>query len=102
MIQPIIENAIEHGKIYTLENGMVAIDFSKKGNMINVTINDNGIGLNSTADDYPLKKTSLALNIIKERIQFLKNKYNKMVSFDIRGDKGVGTQVSFAFPELTN
>lgn len=102
MIQPIIENAIEHGKIYTLEDGIVAIDFRKEGDMIKVTINDNGIGLNTNSNNNPFKKPSLALNIIKERIQFLKNKYNKMVSFDIKGGQGVGTQVSFAFPELIN
>jgi Tfp pilus assembly protein PilF len=45
--QPFIENAIEHGQLHTVEGGFIRVKFSKVSDMLNVVIEDNGIGRNS-------------------------------------------------------
>ncbi len=83
LIQPVLENAIEHGKIYRQDNGKVAIEINCDKNMLHIDILDNGIGRNNAYQKSAPKHESLALKIINSRLRNLKEKYGKEVNFKI-------------------
>ena len=76
ILQPFIENAINHGLVYSKNNeGVLSIHFSLSEEYVRCTIEDNGIGREKAAE---LKQKSLksyqsqATQITAERIQSLK------------------------------
>jgi len=82
MLQPVIENAVEHGLREVKENGLILIDFSLTNNKITVTIEDNGSGYEPKqtrpTDTLKIKKhKSLSTKIIKERIEGFNKKAGK-------------------------
>lgn len=74
--QPFIENAIEHGQLHTVKDGFIKVLFSKNKEMLEIRIEDNGIGRKSAEKNKKSKDhTSMALNITRERIANLNSKY---------------------------
>ncbi len=68
LIQPLLENAIEHGLKKTKAAGKIIIAITKAERALVITIKDNGTGL---PEDFSYKKNH-ALQIISERLQLLK------------------------------
>lgn len=69
MIQPIVENAIEHGIKKLERKGMIIIECSLKNNLLLVVISDNGKGL-----PYDFKfKENHALAILNERLILMRD-----------------------------
>lgn len=100
--QPFIENAIEHGQLHTIEGGFIRIRFAKEKGMLNITIEDNGIGRNSSRQN---KKSSahksMAMEITRERIDNLNSKYRTdgfMHVEDYDAKTKTGTRVLIALP----
>lgn len=100
--QPFIENAIEHGQLHTIEGGFIRIRFAKEKGMLNITIEDNGIGRNSSRQN---KKSSahksMAMEITRERIDNLNTKYRTdgfMHVEDYDAKSKTGTRVLIALP----
>lgn len=100
--QPFIENAIEHGQLHTIDGGFIRIRFAKEKGMLNITIEDNGIGRNSSRQN---KKSSahksMAMEITRERINNLNSKYRtdgfmNVEDYDIKNK--TGTRVLIALP----
>ena len=74
MIQPFIENAIEHGLQYRESKGMLDLRFKMSGNDLMVEVEDNGIGREEAAKKQNAKGTlhkSLGLEILSKRIRSL-------------------------------
>jgi tetratricopeptide (TPR) repeat protein len=100
--QPFIENSIEHGQLHTIEGGFIRIRFAKEKGMLNITIEDNGIGRNSSRQN---KKSSahksMAMEITRERIDNLNSKYRTegfMHVEDFDNQARTGTRVLIALP----
>ncbi|AYN69596.1 sensor histidine kinase [Euzebyella marina] len=101
LLQPYIENAIWHGLRYKKEKGQLNIALEKVGSdKILVTISDNGIGRQKSAELKTLnqrKQKSKGMGNIKKRIAILndmyKNKLDVKIS-DLNAD-GSGTCVVF-------
>ena len=100
--QPFIENSIEHGQLHTIEGGFIRIRFAKEKGMLNITIEDNGIGRGSSQQN---KKSSahksMAMEITRERIDNLNLKYRTegfMHVEDFDKTNGSGTRVLIALP----
>lgn len=69
MIQPIVENAIEHGIKKLERTGIIIIECSLKNNLLSVVISDNGKGL-----PYDFKfKENHALAILNERLILMRD-----------------------------
>ncbi len=68
LIQPLVENAVEHGMIKTNKDGRIDIIFKENGNFVEITVRDNGKGL---PPGFTFKQKH-ALAIINERVQLLK------------------------------
>jgi tetratricopeptide (TPR) repeat protein len=100
--QPFIENAIEHGQLHTIEGGFILISFSKQNNMLNVIIEDNGIGrkgaeLNKKSKDHK----SMAMKITKDRIDNMSKKYRtegRLIVEDFNKKLNTGTKVLISLP----
>ena len=100
--QPFIENAIEHGQLHTIEGGFIRVVFSKKNEMLEINIEDNGVGIkNSIKNNKSKDHTSMALNITRERITNLNKKYKTsgyLIMEDYNKKLETGTKVLISLP----
>jgi len=109
IIQPFIENAIEHG-LRTKKNGLVKVEFKLYDEYtILCIIEDNGIGRDKVRelqklDQYNLVHESKGTRITKERLEILnkskkKGVYIKTIDLkDSRTKKAAGTRVEIQVP----
>jgi ligand-binding sensor domain-containing protein len=88
LIQPFVENAINHGLVYLDENagGLLQIAFKKTENVLYCSINDNGIGRQQAADmkqrsNKPYR--SRGMEITAERIKTLQDIDNINVKISV-------------------
>jgi len=101
LLQPFVENAIEHG-IRNVTDGHIDINYRLVGNELVMEVVDNGVGRTRTAVDRPKTegKTSLATGITAERIALLNRNSRKGHRFEIMDANadGSGTKVVFHIP----
>lgn len=107
MIQPFIENAIIHGIAAKNEKGEIIIDFRLKGELLIITISDNGIGrekakaLKSQVDQ---QHKSVALEVIQSRLENLSKdqiKSQYQIEDIISDDEVKGTKVTLTINRQT-
>jgi len=106
LLQPFIENSIEHGFKYRKEGGNINISFFLENGKMIVDLEDNGIG-RKKAQELLFKENkdhkSLATTITRERIHVLSKKLKKKIKLsilDLKNEKGEaeGTKVMFEIP----
>lgn len=104
IIQPIVENAFVHGLENSEDNGKIVIDVEKEDEIIKITVNDNGIGIEekklealterlNSLESNPSKRIGLA-NIY----QRIKLYYGEKYGFSISSKQGAGTTVTIYIP----
>jgi Histidine kinase len=99
IVQPFVENCIEHGFANIDYKGNIDIEFSKKDQGIAITVYDNGKGLNyGRAEAKP--HISRASQIIKDRIYLLNLKLKSNASFFIKNNAKGGVTVSIVLPVI--
>ena len=108
IIQPIVENAVNHGVFHRENNGSIQIDFEcNNPDTFSVTIRDNGIGILKSKEK--LKEStesyrSHSTGIIKRRLNLLKENKNWDVTYtikDLGDDKdSSGTLVQLQFKQI--
>jgi len=86
LIQPFVENAIEHGFRNIGYKGLLAISFKIKDDVLAIEIDDNGSGLGPKINENP-KKQSLAQVILKERIDLLFTANGQQAQFKVSDKK---------------
>ena len=104
LIQPFVENAIEHGFRNINYKGLLIISFKIKDDFLTIEIDDNGSGLKKSVVDKQ-KKQSLAQIILKERLDLLFNSTGQEARFDISDKKDKneqGVMVTIVMPELND
>ena len=87
IIQPFIENSIEHGFADIDRNGELRVDFKQNNQTITIEISDNGKGLSrpfQKADEH----ISRASQIVKDRIYLLNIKLKTKADFSIDNHPG--------------
>lgn len=82
LIQPFLENAIEHGICKTDKGGRVEVQIQEKNNQIVATIMDNGPGLKPSRPKAE-EHISYANSIFKERILNLNKRLNMPIVYEI-------------------
>ncbi|SKB39738.1 TPR repeat-containing protein [Sphingobacterium nematocida] len=98
LLQPFVENAIEHGFRNLTYKGKLNIQFELTEKALSITIDDNGNGM-SNPKPKGQKKKSLAYEILKERLQLLYRFSNQEAYFEVTeknvlGEKGVKVKIS--------
>lgn len=93
LLQPFVENAIEHAFKNLKKMGLITINISRKANYICYEIKDNGLG-------YDLEKNldgkEHAIDVFKKRLKLLNN--NDFDSFEIK-TSNEGTIIKFCLEE---
>lgn len=98
LIQPFIENALEHGLKNLDRKGLINITIQQQQEELCIEVKDNGIGMSNADASEHKKHQSRALLITQERLKFLNQKQNKKIFFDIKSDANIGTTISFRIP----
>lgn len=99
IIQPFVENAIEHGLNNKEKQGNLSIIFRQENKNLIVTIDDNGTGLKEKNNSSP--HISRAIQIIKDRIYLLNTSLKTNASFSINNKiHEAGVQVKITLPLL--
>ena len=105
--QPFVENAIEHGIRNMDGPGRIKVLFNTKGKNVEVTIEDNGEGINAKTKDKKEQKNhkSTGIQNTKQRLQMLTNNYKTEYIFKIidLGNKvsgETGTRITFSIPKI--
>ncbi|MEN6326215.1 MAG: ATP-binding protein [Syntrophomonas sp.] len=96
MLQPVVENALQHGVLPRREGGRIEVSVKRKENELIFTVKDNGVGMdgeklkNVMADEFG---NGVGLSNIDKR---LKKLYGKGLL--IYSSPGSGTEVSWSVP----
>jgi LytS/YehU family sensor histidine kinase len=106
MIQPYLENAIKHGLLHKKYNRKLTVEFVKLENLLQVTIDDNGVGRKQSATINNRKQNnhqSFAINANKKRLEILQSNATNNIAFKIidkvdENSNSIGTKVLLSFP----
>jgi len=108
IVQPILENAIEHGFRGIDKKGLLTIRFRLIKNYIRFEVEDNGVGVTASKKftmPHKNKHNSSAIAIIKERALVLSKKYKFPMLFEIEeivnNNRVEGTIVRMNLPLIT-
>ena len=100
--QPFIENAIEHGQLHTLIDGCINISITEENKMLQIIISDNGVGRKGSKNTKKIKShNSMAIDITRERIRIINQKYKTKGNLKIRDYdelNEIGTEVIIKIP----
>jgi len=104
LIQPYVENAVNHGLRYLKERqGKLILSFTLEQDNLCCIVDDNGIGRAEAATYRQPQHTSLGMNITHQRIETINRMYGITISADIidkqdTQDNPGGTRVSLLIP----
>lgn len=106
LTQPFIENAIEHGIKEMEEPGKIWLRYKIKGPLIQVEIEDNGIGILKSKKQKLAGHKSFAIEATKNRMKVLHKKEKTSMSFEVidkseQQHESKGTIVRFTLPFIT-
>ncbi|MCF6181611.1 histidine kinase [Lutibacter sp.] len=106
LLQPIVENAVNHGLFHNEGNGLIKIDFLKNEDLLIVQISDNGVGLKKAQE---IKENSIKTHIsksnsiLKDRISLLNQSKEWFIIYSINELKNSnGTIVKLTFKHNEN
>ena len=109
LLQPFIENSLEHGELNKVKDGKIRITFKIENDLLIFVIEDNGIGRQAAArkknNDNFNDHSSMAIDITNSRIELLNDKYKKagfLSIQDLNDDGESGTKVTIATPFQIN
>ncbi|MBJ2175705.1 histidine kinase [Aureibaculum sp. A20] len=89
LLQPFVENAIEHGLKPKKEKGMLKINISKQDSLVKFEVIDNGIGYNK---DENVKDREHAIDIFLKRLKLRNQGEEKLFSIQSLNEQ-IGTKV---------
>lgn len=82
MIQPIVENSLEHGLEGRI-NPEIWITIKDKDNHLSITIEDNGVGVTATSGKSNPEKNSRASEILNRRLKLLSKDLNLNLFYQV-------------------
>lgn len=104
LLQPIVENAVNHGLFHKIGEGLIKIQFNKKSkNTFEISIEDNGIGRKKAAaiKGHSLNKhLSKSTEILQERIELINESNTCKITYkvsDVDKQNHLGTRVTLVF-----
>jgi sensor histidine kinase YesM len=95
VLQPIIENAINHGVLHRQEGGQVDIIIKKKERLLIFTVKDNGVGMEISKDKNIGNKDINGIGLYNIDMR-LKKLYKKGLT--IHSIIGIGTEITWFIP----
>jgi two-component system, LytTR family, sensor kinase len=92
LLQPLVENAIQHGLSAHANAGRIDIEARRDGGALVITITDDGVGLKEQA---PAGRQQVGLSNTRERLHAL---YGNDQRLDLTNAPGGGARISLAIP----
>ncbi len=108
ILQPFIENAIEHG-IRGVDQGKIEMNIHEKNGTLHCVIQDNGNGIIMTeagsSDNADLKGKSLSTSITKQRLEHFGRQFKVDAGLEIynlqnRGERGTRIELRIPYSEI--
>ncbi len=97
IIQPFIENSIEHGFSEMNTGGIIKLDFCIYESELHITITDNGKGIQK-AKSKQKDHTSRAMQITTDRLNLINNLHHTNARFLVDSNTLIGTVVEIFLP----
>lgn len=97
LLQPFVENAIQHGLRNLGHKGMLQISIRRQDRALLCVIEDNGNGVPAT-DEQDRRKKSLSTIITRERLGILSQETGADASLEVTTLPGAGTKVTLLIP----
>ena len=105
ILQPIVENAVNHGLFHKTENGLLTVSFSKINiNSFKVIVEDDGIGINKSKKMYKDSSKnyqSKSSAVLEERLELLQQSNEWEIEYSIKDLSEIkntnGTRVTLIF-----
>jgi len=94
ILQPIVENAIKHGISKSIDPGIIAIISRKQENKLQITISDNGAGLQNSHE----QSFGIGLQNVQERLTSL---YPNQYEFTLNANTPQGATATLILPFKT-
>ncbi len=105
LIQPFIENAIEHGILPQKEiMGIIQIRFGLEGGTMCITVSDNGIGLSKSKEKQGEKGfgKSMGIKVTEQRLHVHFNGKSELEIEELTGPEASnGTRITITYPYFT-
>jgi tetratricopeptide (TPR) repeat protein/two-component sensor histidine kinase len=88
LIQPVVENAIEHG-LNGVAKGHLSVLVDRAGSVLHIEVKDNGVG-RSAAATRPSRRNgvSMGIDLVRKRIALFDRTTNMTEAVDVRDDLG--------------
>lgn len=101
-LQPIVENAVQHG-LRLKGKGKVGITVERRGNVLAVTVYDDGIGMNreelaritQSLNDAEAPSKNVGLKNVHERIR---SSFGEAYGLSVSSREHIGTSITLLFP----
>lgn len=98
LLQPYVENALKHGLLHSKKEKKLWISFELKDDFLNISIEDNGIGIVKSkiinAQKGNQKPASFATSAQERRVEILNKIYRNNISLSIEEKKNPSGEVS--------
>ncbi len=104
LIQPYVENALKHGLLHRQTDRRLSIFFSMEGEMLHVTVRDNGIGRKAASEITKRQSghRSFSTSATAKRLDLLRNGHGEHGSVEIldlmENGIAIGTEVKMRIP----
>ncbi|MBT8317785.1 MAG: histidine kinase [Lutibacter sp.] len=109
LLQPIIENAVNHGIFHKMENGLIKVSFKQHyHDTFQVIIEDDGIGINKAKAIFKASSKNYKSNssaVLQERLDLLNQSKEWNIKYEIKDrskieNKETGTIVTLTFKQI--
>jgi two-component system LytT family sensor kinase len=97
-LQPLVENAVEHGLRSSPWPGRMGLVVRPVGRWLEMSVSDNGAGVPSTEVDrlfFAKRQRTHALTLLRRRLQGL---FGRSFQLEVRSEMGEGTTVTMRIP----
>jgi LytS/YehU family sensor histidine kinase len=100
-LQPLVENAVQHGLISSPHAGRLCLVIRATGPWLEMSVNDEGQGVPSTEVEqlfFAERQPAHALTLLRRRLQTL---FGRSFHLEVRSEIGEGTTVTMRIPLQT-
>lgn len=94
-IQPLVENAVQHGIAMKGNGGTVKLSINKVDNQVKIVVEDNGVGISKQKQLELMQGRNSRVGFTNP---FKKLKLIKRSSFTLESEEGVGTKITILLP----